>query len=94
AFERGLALAPEHLDLLTNLADLYLSQGRYDQASDYLTRALRVDPDDVPVLLSLGDCAIRLGVLDTATLAFQRVRDLAPETEGIELILQELAAVG
>lgn len=94
AFERGLALAPEHLDLLTNLADLYLGQGRYDQASDYLTRALRVDPDDVPVLLSLGDCAIRLGALDTATLAFQRVQTLAPETEGIELILQELAAVG
>jgi tetratricopeptide (TPR) repeat protein len=44
AFKRGLEHAPHQLDLLSNLADLYLQQEQFELATEYLNRALRIDP--------------------------------------------------
>lgn len=93
ALRQGLAVAPEHLPILHNLADIYLQLEAFDQATGYLNRALRIDPNDVPLLLSLGNCAIQLGGFDTALAAFERVRELAPDTAGIDEVLAELAAL-
>jgi len=92
-FQKGLRFDPDHLDLLSNLADLYLHQEQYDQATAYLNRALQINPDDVNVLLSLGTCCIQLSVFDAALMAFQRVQVLAPETEGINEMLDELETI-
>ncbi len=90
ALQRGLRLAPKNLDLLSNLADLYLRREDYVQATDYLKQALQVDPNDVGVLLTFGDCAIQLGDFEAALLAFERVQSLAPETEGLDEIIRQL----
>lgn len=90
AFGQGLNTDPENLDLLHNLAELYLQQEIYDRATEYLNRALRVNPDDVNILLSLGQCAIMLGTFDVASLAYRRVKALAPETAGIDQIIKEI----
>ncbi|MFN8455265.1 MAG: glycosyltransferase [Anaerolineae bacterium] len=90
AFQRGLELAPDNLELLGNLADLYLNQEDFDQATHYLNLALQLDPNDVNTLLTLGNCSIQLGVFDTALLAFRRVETLFPETEGIQDVLAQL----
>ncbi|MCG3210039.1 MAG: D-inositol-3-phosphate glycosyltransferase [Anaerolineae bacterium] len=93
ALRQGLAVVPEHLPILHNLADIYLQLEAFDQATGYLNRALRIDPNDVPLLLSLGNCAIQLGGFDTALAAFERVRELAPDTAGIDEVLAQLAAL-
>jgi len=90
SFLKSLELAPDSLDTLNNLAELYLQKDRFDKATEYLNQALAINPDDVNVLLSLGRCSIELGVLDVALMAFRRVKALAPETEGIDRVLDEL----
>lgn len=93
AFQHGLGLAPDNRDLLGNLADLYLGQERFDQATQYLKQALQIDPDDVNTLLTFGNCSIQLGVFDSALLAFRRVQNLAPYTEGVDEVVQQLEAI-
>ncbi len=93
AFQRGLTVNPDNLDLLSNLADLYLQQERFDNATEYLNRALRLDPYDINVLMSLGHCSIQLEALDVALMAFRRGQSLAPETEGIDEIIAQLEAL-
>ena len=93
AFKQGLELAPDQLDLLGNLADLYLQQEQFEPATEYLNRALRINANDVKVLLSLGNCSIQLGEFDTALLAFRRVQTLAPETEAIGEVINQLEAI-
>lgn len=93
AFVKGLEFAPDHLDLLSNLADLYLQQGRYDVGTAYLNRALSINPDDVHILLSLGNCSLQLGQLEAALMAFKRIQLLAPDTEGIAQIITQLETV-
>lgn len=92
-FKQGLEIAPDHLDLLNNLADLYAQQEQFDQATTYLNHALTIAPTDIQLLLSLGQCAIQLGVYDVALLAFQRVQSLAPETEGISEVVEQLQSI-
>jgi tetratricopeptide (TPR) repeat protein len=90
AFEKGTELDPQNLDILSNRAALYHQQGDYDQATEYINQALAIDPDDVNTLLLLGNCAIELGNLETARLAFTRVYALAPETEGVGAVVEQL----
>lgn len=86
----GLKLDPENLDLLSNLADLYLQQEEFDRATEYVNKALRVDPNHIEALIVLGHCCIQLGVYDTALTAFHQVQTLAPETAGIAQVVTEL----
>ena len=90
SFVEGLELTPDHVGLLNNIAELYLAQEQYDRATEHLNRALAVDPNDVNVLMSLGRCSIELGALDVALMAYRRVQTLAPETEGVAEVVNEL----
>ncbi len=92
AFESGLRLSPEDMDILNNLAELHLQQSQFERATEYINRALKVNPNDTDTLMLLGNAAIQLGDLDTAQIAFQRVQMVAPETEGIDAVLRELSA--
>ncbi len=92
AFEEGLNLAPDDVDILNNLAEMYLQQEQSDRATAFINRALKVNPNDTGTLMLLGNAAIQLGDLDTAQMAFQRVQSVAPETEGVDAVLHELSA--
>ncbi len=92
AFEEGLRLAPEDVDILNNLAELNLQQQQFDRATEYINRALKINPNDSDTLMLLGNAAIQLGDLDTAHVAFQRVQTVAPETDGIDAVMRELSA--
>ncbi|MEW5956165.1 MAG: glycosyltransferase [Chloroflexota bacterium] len=93
AFLTALEIDSNNFEALSNLANLYLQQERFDQATGYLNQALAINPEDVNVLLTLGNCSIQLGAFDTALLAFRRVQALAPQTGGIDEIINQLEAV-
>lgn len=93
ALAHGLKFDPNNLDLLSNLANLYLQQEQFDQATEYVNKALRIDPNHIEALIVLGHCCIRLNVFDTALTAFRRVAELAPGTEGVDLLVTELEAM-
>ncbi|MHB8830076.1 MAG: tetratricopeptide repeat protein, partial [Syntrophales bacterium] len=90
AFKGGLAINPHDIDLLNNIASLYLHQEEYDKAADYVNRALRLDPHDVGALSTLGDCAIKLAKFDVALQAYEQVKKLSPATDGIDQIITDL----
>ena len=90
AFSDGLRINPRNFDLLNNLASLYLHQEDYDRATDYVNRALRLDPHDVGALRTLGDCAIKLARFDVALRAYEHVKKLSPATEGIDQVIADL----
>jgi tetratricopeptide (TPR) repeat protein len=90
AFKSGLAINPQDIDLLNNIASLYLQQEDYDKASDYVTRALRLDPHDVGVLGTLGECALKLAKFDVALQAYEQIKSLAPATDGIDQAIADL----
>jgi len=94
AFESGLNIHPQNLNILSNLADFHMQQEQFDKATDFINRALAVDPYDVNTLMLLGSVAINLGELDTALMAYQRVQEVAPDTEGINNVVNELLAMG
>jgi len=91
AFGDGLKINPHNLDLLNNLASLYLHQEDYNRATDYVNRALRLDPHDAGSLRTLGDCAIKLARFDVALRAYEQVKKLSPGTEGIDQVIADLA---
>ena len=93
ALTHGLKFDPNNLDLLSNLANLYLQQEQFDQATAYANKALRIDPNHIEALIVLGHCCIRLNVFDTALTAFRRVAELAPGTEGVDLLVTELESM-
>lgn len=72
-------LAPGNVNFLKNLADvLYLSFGRIVEAvSIYLDLASRA-PDDIEVLLALGNASVALGEIADAEKFFDRVHRLDP----------------
>jgi GT2 family glycosyltransferase/acetyltransferase-like isoleucine patch superfamily enzyme/cytochrome c-type biogenesis protein CcmH/NrfG/glycosyltransferase involved in cell wall biosynthesis len=91
AFKSGLAINSRNLDLLNNIASLYMQQEEYDNAADYVNRALRLDPHDVGALGTLGDCAIKLGKFNVALRAYEQVKKLSPATDGIDQTIADLA---
>lgn len=93
AFKKGLEVSPDNLDLLINLADLYIYTKRFNKAIDYLNSALSIAPNDVNILLSIGNCCMQVGMNDTALMVFQRVLAQAPETEGVREIADRLEAM-
>jgi tetratricopeptide (TPR) repeat protein len=93
AFLQGLKSRADQLDLLSNLADLYLQQAKFEEATEYLKRALTVDANDINVLLSLGNCCVELEAFDTALEAFQRVESLAPETLAVRDVIEQLESI-
>lgn len=57
-FERALAVHPDNLTLLNNLASSYLAQGEPDRAREVLDRALGGGGDDAETLLNLAGWAL------------------------------------
>ena len=78
-YERGLALAPDHLNLLNSLG---VCQGRLDRTREALTtfhRITELDPENMMAHYNLGYTHLLAGRLPEAEAALSRAAELAPD---------------
>ena len=92
AFEKGLALDPQHADLLANLANVSMQRGRFERALECLRQATRQEPSSVSLLIAEGKCALELGALDAALHAFRRALGITPDNQDLRDAVMRLQA--
>lgn len=92
AFQAGLALDAQHLDLLVNLANVLMQLERYDEATQYLQRAADLKPDELAILIALGNCALKRNDMPQAVLSFRRALELEPSNISLHQLVQQLEA--
>jgi len=70
-FEKSLALRPDNVPTLLNLARIDESHGRLDAAAARLRTALGFDPAETTVLINLGTVSTKAGRLDEAISSYE-----------------------
>lgn len=75
-FRKSIAIEPKNSWALKNLGICLTNQRRFADAQVELRRCLELTPDDVGVLVSLGQCLHHLGNLTGAKEQFERARTL------------------
>ncbi len=78
AFERVLALAPQHSGALFQLGAIAHGAGRLDSAKGFFARAATADPRSAEVQIALGALLHGEGALDQAAAALERAVALEP----------------
>jgi tetratricopeptide (TPR) repeat protein len=78
AFERAVALAPEHIPAREELADLYGSRGRRREEIEQLQRIANLDGNQVERQVALGLAQARAGQEDAAVRTLGRALERAP----------------
>ena len=78
AYERALALHPNHIDALTNLGALARAAGRATDAIELYQRVLELSPDHVEAHHNLGNALFDLGRYEEALQPFRRALLLRP----------------
>ena len=75
------------------LASILLRRKEYYSAIKVLEPAIKLAPDDVALLMLLGNTHMRTKDYEKATQAFQRAAELAPSTKSLNtrLALSQLA---
>jgi len=63
------------------LSELYTEQGQPKEARDILKRGVEAFPDNARLWLRYGKIQLRLGEQDQAVRSFQRVLDIAPDSD-------------
>lgn len=76
-YRQALALKPDNIDLVNNLAVSYYLAGDYDQAVDLLTKAVQKKGADKRILNNLALSYCRIGEYDKALSAFLGTTDEA-----------------
>lgn len=79
ALAQALKLEENYRPALKLLADLNLSNGRYEDAARTYHRLLKSNPDDIQVMLPLGVCFFKTDDLEAAKVVFQRILELDPK---------------
>lgn len=74
-----LAKAPDHPEALTLMAQVYLEQGKMDEALRTSSRCTEVSAESAGCWLTIGVIQETKGAGDVARLAYQKYLDLAPE---------------
>jgi tetratricopeptide (TPR) repeat protein len=69
---KAVTLGPTNVAALRELASVMFAQQNYDSARSFYTRALKVDPTDVPSLGYLGCSLVRLGRVEEGLKFIQR----------------------
>jgi tetratricopeptide (TPR) repeat protein len=77
----ALTYEPEQLELLLDVAYLYLRRAEFKQSLEYLDRARRVAPKNADVAKLLGWAYYRLNKLDLAVEEWKRALALRPDPE-------------
>lgn len=93
AFETGLKIAPVHKALLSSLAKLYIRLEQYDKATEVINHGLQATPNDTDLLILKGNCAIEKQEFYAAFDIFERVKNIAPNILGLEIAVEQLAAI-
>lgn len=88
--EQALQAWPRNLDLLDDLADAYETSGRYAQAFATRAEITGIDPQNFHNWQGQFEMYMDLGVLDHASEALGRMRELAPERAYDEVARYEL----
>jgi predicted O-linked N-acetylglucosamine transferase (SPINDLY family) len=79
AYERALALKPDHADALNNMGNTLKDQGRLDDALGAYERALALKPDYADFHYNMGNTLKEKGRLDDALAAYGRALALKPD---------------
>ena len=80
-FEKGLSASPSDINILNNLAAVYIRLGRYDSAAVLLGRARQVNPGNVNVINNLGMVELKRGNKPAAKRWFQQAIKISPTNE-------------
>lgn len=60
-FEQGLALAPDHADLMANIGCMYVNDGRPEGGVRWMKRAIELDPEHPEAKFNLGLLQLEMG---------------------------------
>lgn len=80
AFQQALRISPDPAPIYFNIAQLYLGKGDLENAEAALNQTLQVDPGHQGALMNLGILYERQAKLEEALRAYERARDLQPDT--------------
>jgi TolB-like protein len=78
SFASALEKSPNNVDALAGKAYSARRDGRFDEATDLLERAHRLDPLNFDAILNLAETNVKLGRFDEAESAMRRARAMAP----------------
>lgn len=88
--QRAIELDPNHVPGHRALAWLYEQQDRIDRAVDLLKALADRVPDDLALLLDLGELCERAGRIDEAQWAYQKALESTPHSPGAYVALANL----
>jgi tetratricopeptide (TPR) repeat protein len=98
AYENALALEPNYVDAMINLANIYYAQRDLGRARQLLERATQLDPYSYTICYNLGNIFDDMNELDNALKSYQKALELFPEYEpalfNIALAYEKLGLVG
>jgi tetratricopeptide (TPR) repeat protein len=89
AFKKAIELTPSVYPAL-NLADVYITQSRLDEAEDVLTRALRRDPTQGDAYYGLALLRVEQHRLDEAEKLAEQAHDHPKHIEDVHLLLAQV----
>jgi tetratricopeptide (TPR) repeat protein len=83
---------PNTIDAIVKLADIYISREDWAQAKEYVSRAIRLQPEDFGNIEALAEVLRREGKLDEADRLLQEYARSYPETlDGYRLRIAEVS---
>ena len=83
-YQAALRNNPDFSPAHVNLAALFVSQKRWEEAAFHYQQSLRAEPDEPDVHYRLGDALVRLNKLDEALNHFQTALRLKPDFPEVE----------
>ncbi|MGH9836777.1 MAG: tetratricopeptide repeat protein, partial [Blastocatellia bacterium] len=78
ALQKCLAAQPDFADARSTLGEIYLQQGKFDEAKSELSEAVKLKPKDAEFHYTLGNVLQRRGETDAAIAEFRAAIKLAP----------------
>jgi tetratricopeptide (TPR) repeat protein len=79
AYKQAIALDETHFQCFENLGKVLIDAGQYVASEDVLRTGLRLFPDNLGIMLNLGNAVARQRRFDEAISYFRRILDVAPE---------------
>ena len=80
AYQKALAIEPNHVDALSNLARLNYRQSNYTAAAELFQKALAGEPNNAQLYNELGLTLHKIGRTDMAITVMQRALQISPGT--------------
>ena len=81
-YEQAVALNPENINFQKNLADFYFIElGRIEDAIRIYLKVLTEHPEDIEVLLAIGNFCVTVGKVEEARIFCDRVLKIDPENK-------------